>query len=106
MCIRLLTSAHAAGLYVPRDFAPVPRRTSTRVAGLSVGVCHVAFRLLRGSNLLDLNQCVHHLKTGRPTGVAVRTAVSGDGYIDVMSTRVHSETLPNNRGRIVVVVAL
>ena len=106
MCIGLLTSAHAAGLYVPRDFAIIAHSASTRVAELSVGVRNVALRLLGGSNLLDLNQRVHHLKTGRPTGVTVGTAVSGNGYIDVMSTRRHSETLPNDRGRIVVVVAL
>ena len=61
---------------------------------------------VRGTRLLNLNQRVHHLKTGRPTGVTVRTAALGDGYIDFVFARWHSETLTNNRGRIVVVVAL
>ena len=61
---------------------------------------------VRGTRLLNLNQRVHHLKTGRPTGVTVRTAALGDGYIDVVLTGWHSETLPNNRGRIMVVVIL
>ena len=51
---------------------------------------------VRGTRLLNLNQRVHHLKTGRPTGVTVRAAALGDGYIDVMSTSRHSETLTND----------
>ena len=107
MSAHALTFARSSRLHVPRDFAPVSGGTSTRVARLLVRIRHVALRLLRRrAHLLNLNQRVHHLKTGRPTGVTVRTGVSGDGYIDVMSTRGHSETLTNNRGRIVVVVAL
>jgi hypothetical protein len=61
---------------------------------------------VRGTRLLNLNQRVHHLNTGRPTGVTVRTTALGDGYINTVLARCHSETLTNDRGRIVVVVAL
>ena len=101
------TCARPSRLHVPRDFAPVSRRAGTRVARLLVRVRHAALRLLRRrAHLLHLNERVHHLETGRPTGVTVRTAALGDGYIDVVLARCHSETLTNDRGRIVVVVAL
>jgi len=54
---------------------------------------------------LDLKKRVHDVRGGRPSGVAISTAATGDGDVDREFTWVKTSALAHHCGRIVVVVA-
>ena len=73
-------------------------------------LCAVAFAALGGSTaadsaaLLDLNESVHDPRAGRPPGVAVRTAATGQPNSDLVVAWAHAGAFAHDRGRVVVVV--